>query len=222
VYRSAVRAVVTPPPGKAPAPIAAPAPAPKGVLRAELRDLREFKGDTDNQLHFVGEILNTGDDPIGFPTAKITFYDAAKTAVASTACGSLVRTLLPGQKVPCTFFAPHAQAYVSYMAEVTPMAAIATREPPTLTVSGVKFTPRKGYTPYQLDGKVTNASAFKAKQAWVIVSLYGADGKIVGADQTVVAGTDLPAGGSGLFSAKIDNVAAKPETYTILAVGQHE
>jgi hypothetical protein len=210
-----------PAPGR-PVPVTAPAPIAGGVLSAELRDVREFKSDFDGLLHFIGEIHNVGDAPLGFPSVKITFYDASKTAVSSTTCGSLVRTLLPGQKVPCSFMAPQGHAYVSYATTITPMAAPVTRELPTLNVTGVKFTPRKGFTPHQLEGKVTNASAFTAKQVWVVVSLYGADGKIVGADQALVAGADLPAAASALFSAKIFSVAAKPETYSILATGQHE
>jgi hypothetical protein len=197
----------------------APPNAPLGSLRAELRDLRDFKGDFGKSRHFVGEIHNTGDEPLGFPSAKVTLYDAANTAIDSGSCTSLVRVLPPGQKVPCFFSTFKAATYASYKTEITPIRSFYKGALPDLAISDVKFTPKKGFSPHQLDGKITNKSSFKAKSVWALVSLYGADGKIVGADQALVAGTDLEPGSGALFSAKINNVAATPQTYNVIAIG---
>ncbi len=216
-----------------PAPIRAspskPAPAPlgggvtsTGTLKGEVRDLRDFKVEFGKSRHFVGELHNTGTDALGFPNAKVTLYDSANTAIDSGICASLVRVLPPGEKVPCTFSSLKADGFTTFKAEVTPMRSYFKGSLADVKVSDIKFIPKAGYTPHTLEGRVTNASGFRAKSVWAIVSLYGADGKIVGADQALVAGTDLDAGQAALFSAKIYNVAAKPETYTVKAIGYSE
>jgi hypothetical protein len=199
-----------------------PPSTPTGQLRAELRDLRDFKGDFGKARHFVGELHNTGDETLGYPNAKITLYDASKTAIDSGTCASLVRVLPPGQKVPCFFSTFKSEAYTTYKTEITPVKSYFKGDLPELALSDVKFIPKKGYSPHQLEGKITNKSAFKAKSVWALVSLYGADGKIVGADQAQIAGGDLEGGTSGLFSAKIYNVAASPQTYNVFAIGYGE
>jgi hypothetical protein len=189
------------------------------TLKAELRDLRDFKSEFGKSRHFVGELHNTGTESLGFPSAKVTFYDASNTAIDSSICATLVRVLPPGEKIPCTFSTLKADGYVTFKSEVTPMRSFFKGSIPDLKVSEIKFIPKAGYNPHTLEGRVTNNSGFKAKTVWALVSLYGADGKICGAEQTLVAGSDLDAGQAALFSAKIYNVAAKPETYTVKAVG---
>jgi len=190
-----------------------------GNLKAELRDLRDFKGQFGKTRYFVGELYNTGEDPLGFPSAKVTLYDASNTAVDSGTCTSLVRVLPPGEKVPCFFSVFKGANYSTFKTEIKPMRSYYNGKIADLKISDVKFTPKRGYSPHQLDGKITNKSDFKAKSVWALVSLYGDDGKIVGADQALVAGNDLDPGMSGMFSAKVYNVAATPKKYEVIAVG---
>lgn len=196
--------------------------ATSGTLKAELRDLRDFSGDFGKGHYFVGELYNTGDTPLGFISAKITLLDAGGTAVDSAICASVVRALPPGEKVPCSFSTFKAASFASTKVDINPMRSYTTPALADLKVENIKFTPKKGYSPHQLEGKITNLSSFKAKSVWALVSLYGADGKIVGSEQTLVAGSDLDAGQGGLFSAKIYNVAAPPQTYQVKAIGYGE
>lgn len=124
--------------------------------------------------------------------------------------------------MPCTFSSAKADSYKTSKTEITPMRSYLKGSPAEFKVEGIKFTPKKGYSPNQLQGKITNLSTFKAKSVWALVSLYGTDGKIVGAEQTLVAGSDLDAGASALFTAKVYNVAAQPQTYTVKAIGYGE
>jgi hypothetical protein len=216
-----------PPPPVAGPTRAAPAPigggsTPSGTVKGELRDLRDFKAELGKSRHFVGEIHNTGTEPLGYPSAKVTFYDASDTAIDTSTCSSLVRLLPPGEKIPCTFSTLKADGFVRTRAEVNALRSHFKGSLPNLEVTDVKFFPKAGYKPHTLEGKVKNLSGFRAKHVWAVVSLYGADGKIVGADQALVAGTDLDAGGAALFSAKIYNVAAKPENYTVKVIGYSE
>jgi hypothetical protein len=203
----------------APTSTIAPPPTSTGELKAEVRDLRHFKGDFGKTRHFVGEIHNTGTAPMGFPSAKVTLFDASNTAVDSGTCASLVRVLEVGEKVPCTFSVFKADTFNTFKVEITPTKSYYRGELAKLDITDIKFTPKRGYNPHQLEGKITNKGAFKAKSVWAIVSLFGTDGKIVGADQTLIAGNDLDPGAGAIFTAKIYNVADKPETYKVKAIG---
>ena len=224
--RKAATVAITPPASTRPlSPPASPglgAGVGTGALKIELHDLRDFTGSFGKSRYFVGELQNTGDAAVGYPSAKVTLLDAGNTAIDSGVCASVIRLLPPGEKVPCTFSSSKADGYATSRTEVTPMRSYLKGSPANLKVEGIKFTPKKGYSPNQLEGKITNLSSFKAKSVWALVSLYGTDGKIVGAEQTMVAGSDLDAGGSALFSAKVYNVAAQPQTYTVKAIGYGE
>ena len=224
-YRRAATAAATIPTTIAPPPrigATGTTPTVTGTLKAELRDLRDFKGTFGKARYFVGEIHNTGDAPLGYPNAKVTLLDGASTAIDSGTCASVVHVLAPGEKVPCTFLTLKSDSFATTKIEITPMRAYSKKEEADLKVEGIKFTPKRGYNPHSLEGKITNRSSFKAKSVWALVSLYGADGKIVGAEQSLVAGSDLDAGSSALFSSKVYNVAATPVTYNVKAIGYAE
>ncbi|MCC6556161.1 MAG: hypothetical protein IT372_24640 [Polyangiaceae bacterium] len=210
----------TPAPGPGePQPGTQPAPVDPS-LRAELRDLRDFKG-SGSLRRFVGEIHNTGTGDIGFPIARITLLDASNTAIDSGTCASIVRVLPPGEKVPCTFVTTKS-GYKSYRSDITPMRSFFRGQLAKLAITETKFTPKVGFNPYLLEGKLTNQSPFTAKTVTALVAFYGKDGRIVGADQALVAGNDLPPGATGRFTSRIFDVAEPPETWQVLALGYSE
>src|SRR5262249_10141336 len=161
----------------------------------------EFRG-YGKSHYFVGEIHNTGTAPLGYPSAKVTFYDEAHTALETSTCGTLVRVLPPGEKVACTFMLLKIESWATYKAEVTLTKSLFRGQIAQFGITDTKFTPKQGFSPDEVSGKITNQSAFTAKSVWALVSLYDAQGKIVGADQTLVAGKDLEAKASGLFFCK--------------------
>jgi hypothetical protein len=197
-------------------------PPNEANLKLELKDLRNFKADFGSSIHFVGELHNTGPDPVGYPNAKITFLDASNTAIDSGTCSSMIRDLAPGEKVPCAFSLFKTKTWASYKTEIKPSRPLFVGKAAKLKISDTKFTPKKGYNPHQVDGKITNESAFKAKSVWALVSLYDKDGKICGADNALVAGNDLDSGQGGVFTAKVYNVAGAPDTFRVVAVGYGE
>lgn len=218
------------------APVAeSPAKAPDGTpakpsstasgdpgLSLELRDFRHWKETDKDTTHFVGELVNAGDGAIGSPTARIVFYDAAGTAVETGYCSSMVRTLAPGAKVPCTYGIWKPFPWKSYKIELEPRKPYSKAQAAELFVSEVVSTPKAGYEPHMVTGKLTNKSSFTAKSVWAIASLYGADGKIIAADSTLVAGKDLPAGGSGLFKLRFYQMAAAPVSVKVIGAGYSE
>lgn len=210
--------VYTPPPPVASAPSGG-TPTGAGALKAELRDLTAIKAKYGKTQRFVAEIVNTGADPIGYPAAKVTFYDTAGTAVDSGTCASIIRVLPPTDKVPCAFILLKGEKWSTYKVELNPFPPAFQGEIADIDITDIKFTPKRGYKPDTLDGKLTNKSTFKAKNVWAIVTLYDANKKIIGSDNALVAGNDLEAGQAGLFSAKVYETAGTPESYRVVAVG---
>ena len=211
----------SPPPVLATAPTGAGSPS-GGTPELELKDLRSFKGSFGKQRHFVGEIHNTGTVPAGYPSVKVTIVDASNTAIDGGTCASLTRVLEPGDKVPCTFSLFKAETSTNYKTEIKPMKAFFRGELADLEVTETKVVPKRGYKPAQVTGKITNNSSFKAKMVMALAALYGKDGKIVGADQALVAGNDLEPGASALFDAKIYNLAEPADTFRVKAIGYSE
>lgn len=210
--------VYSPPPPVVTAPTG-PAGGGSAALKAELRDLTQIKSKYGKSQRFVAEIVNTGSDPIGYPAAKVTFYDAQGTAVDSSTCASIIRVLPATDKVPCGFVLLKGETWSTYKVEMTPLPPVFQGEIADIDITDIKFTPKRGYKPDTLEGKLTNKSTFKAKSVWAIVTLYDANKKIIGSDNALVAGNDLDAGASGLFSAKVYETAGTPESYRVVAVG---
>jgi hypothetical protein len=209
------------------APLTAPivaAPVPGAVAPGDpdgaIVDLRMFDGDARGTYHvFVAEISSTGDAPLGTPSAIITAHDAAGAPLDQCVCASVLRALAPGEKVPCSCSIYRAGPLLKTDAEVVAAPAAARGRAPVLEVADVRFTLAERSLPHQLEGRITNKSAFGAASVWAIVSLYGADGKIVGMSEARVAGTGIDAGQSATFTAKIEHVFARPESYAVRAVG---
>jgi hypothetical protein len=204
-------------------PVAPTPPQPAaGDLKGELRDLTPIKAKYGKSIRFVGEFFNTGSGDLGYPSAKVTFYDAAGTAVDSGTCGTLMRVLPAGEKVPCSFSIFKGLDWKTYKIDVTPHRPLSAGQIAQIEITEDKFTPKRGYQPDTVEGKLTNKSTFKAKNVWAMVTLYDANKKIVGADNALVAGSDLEAGASGLFSAKAYEVAGPPASYRVIAIGYSE
>ncbi|KYF87836.1 hypothetical protein BE20_24765 [Sorangium cellulosum] len=159
---------------------------------------------------------------IGSPSAKVTLYGAGDVALLSGDCATQVRLLPPGEKVPCAFATPRPPGLATFKAEVAPAPATFRGKLARLNIADTKFTPTRGQSPYQVAGRITNESAFAARSVLAIVSLYGADGKIVSVGQIPVAGGDLAPSASGEFAASIVDVADAPATWQVLAVGYSE
>lgn len=204
----------------APTPVPVTAPAVAEDPEGELVDLRMFDGDARGSYHvFVGEISSTGDAPLGTPSAVVSAYDAAGELLDRCVCASVLRALPPGEKVPCSCTIFRAGPLVKTDAEVVVAPATPRGRAPALEVADVTFTLAERSLPHQLAGRITNKSAFGAASVWAIVSLYGHDGKIVGMSEARVTGTGIDPGKSATFTAKIEHVFARPESYAVRAVG---
>lgn len=192
-------------------------PAAEGSLKLEAKDVRWFK--SSSMVTVVAEIENTGTAPVSYPSVKFTFFDASKTAIDSGTCSGTLSELGPGEKVPCSFLITKVKEWDSYKMESKPMKVYGFRKPAKLKITDTKFTPKKGWQPNKLEGKITNESAFKAKHITAVVGLYDKDGKVCGTGFASISGNELDPGTATTFSASIYETAAPPDTFKVLAMG---
>ncbi len=192
-----------------------------GAIKVTLKGPSFFRPRVGKALHFVGELVNSGSDPVSAPGAKVTLFDAAGTAVDSSICiASGVRALPVGESVPCWGLFSKAEEYKTIKAEGTGYPLYMALKLASLTMSDVTGNePANTYAPYKVTGKVTNKSTFAAKAVWVAVGLYDEADKLVGAGQGPVAGNDLDASSAGKFEVNVYNVAAKPKRFEAKAFG---
>lgn len=197
---------------------------PAGEGKIELKDVRFFTGKgTSKTLYMVAEISNPGSSAVGFPRAKITLYDAAKTAIGSSHCTSIVRILPGNETIPCYTSFYDVKNWKTYKSELSTSRLFSGTKLADLKASDIKYSaPSRSYQPHKLEGKITNGSSVKAKSVWAIVGLYDAKGKIAGAGSAAVAGNDLEAGASGTFKVSIYNVADSVTRYVVTPVGYEE
>ena len=181
-----------------------------GTGQVELRDVRFFNARTGSTVHVVGELINTGTAAVALPSAKVTLFDAGKTAIASTTCGAfLVRDLQPNEKVPCFSLMTNASTWRTYRVETKGSRPFGAFRAADLKISEVNSTsPTSRFGAHKVTGKITNRSSFTAKSVTVVVGLYDAGGKIAGAGRTLVAGNNVGPGASARFTVSVFNVAA--------------
>ncbi|MBW2458239.1 MAG: hypothetical protein JRI68_27285 [Deltaproteobacteria bacterium] len=197
-------------------PTATAAPSkPSGKGKVELRDVRIFPArGTRKTYYVVGELWNTGTAPVDAPRAKVTVYDGNGTELDETLCAAfVVHDLMPNQKVPCYSVLDKAAGWKKFEIKPESSRHYLKYRAAELKISELESTsPRSRFGAHKVSGTITNRSAFTAKSVWVIVGLYDAKGKIVGAGKTLVSGNDLAPGASGKFNVSIYNVAPTPKT----------
>jgi hypothetical protein len=179
---------------------------------AVARDLRDFPSPRGG-LVFVAEIVNTGAVAIA-PSPRLRLLDAKRAEIASVPCASPPRLLGPGEKAPCSFsFAGAKSSFAS--ADVIIDAPPASAREVRLTVTNTALG--RGFAS-QVTGTVTNPAAVTVRSPQVVATLYGADGKIVGAG-TLELKRELTARQSSPFVVAVPDVAAPPKTFAVRAVG---
>ena len=187
-------------------------PAPPSSGSAVARDLRDFPS-VRGGLVFVAEIVNTGSVAVA-PAARLRLLDAQRAEVASVPCANPPRLLGPGEKAPCVFtFGGAKSAFVS--SDVVILSPAATAREVRLTATNVVLG--RGFGT-QVTGTVTNPAAVTVRNPQVVATVYGLDGKIVGA-ATLDLKKELGAGQSSPFAVVVPDVAAPAKTFAVRAVG---
>ncbi len=165
-------------------------------------------------LYFFGEITNTGDLPLGHPKVSVVLHDAAGQALGNESGYATQDLVAPGQRVPvkvlfrqppewATFkvlFKPEAARYNGFLvySDLSPSLMNFARDPSL---------------GYSLSGMVKNTGERKTRFAQVVVTLYGADGQVVGVDGTFARPNELAPGESAPFKVSFYLTAAEPTSY---------
>jgi hypothetical protein len=193
---------------------AAPPPRPeRGTGSVTAKDLRDFTS-SRGQVLFVAELVNGGTTPVT-PSARVRLFDARRTEVASLPCNVPVRQLGPSEKAPCTFSYSGARSSFT-SSEVVVDSSPASGRQALLTVTGAALS-RAGIG-HQVAGTVTNPASVAMRSGNVLVTLYGADGRIVGAGSFDLS-RGLAAGAKAPFIVSVVDVASPPKTFATRAVG---
>lgn len=192
----------------------------EGVV--ELRDLKLFtKSDTDTAVYYVAELLNVGERAVAQPRAEIVLYDGQRQVLGEASCDAMVvMDLEPGEAVPCTGVVSKGSGFASHRVTTSYSAPDGGRRAAELSLGGLdSAAPKERFAAHRVTGTITNRSAFEASDVWVIVGLYGDDGKIVGAGRTTLAEAPLGAGSTGPFAVSIFNVSGRSKTSRVLVYG---
>jgi hypothetical protein len=196
--------------------------APSSVAGAaiELRHARLFKDERSTAIvHLVGELHNPTGASVGFPRAEITLYDAARTAVGSGTCTTVLRVLLPRESVPCTAVFTDVKGAKTFEAVPSASSPLGVHMA-DLRASDVAYSaPSRTWDPHDLTGRITNGGSTPANSVWAIVGLYDKEGKICGVGSAPVAGNDLGPGASATFKVSIYSVASPVARYVVTPVG---
>jgi hypothetical protein len=183
-------------------------------LKVEVHDLRAYRGHAGN-LTLIGELQNMSSAPIEAPVARATLYDARRAALGIASCAPPIQVLGPREKVPCAFSFGAVATYAAMDLSAPARPAPAGSQPASLAVTGTRL--RQVGALAVLDGIVRNTGSFAARRVVLLVSLYGADNKIVG--QAYVDARDLAPGESAPFNASVAEMAAAPQTFAVRAFG---
>jgi hypothetical protein len=165
-------------------------------------------------LYFFGEITNTGDLPLGHPKVSVVLYDASGHALGNEPGYATQDFVAPGQRAPVkvlflqppewsrfeVLFKPEAARYAGFLTYTD------------LLPSSMNFV-RDLSLGYALNGMVKNIGERQARFVQVVVTLYDADGQVVGVDGTFARPSDLAPGESAPFKVSFYLTAAEPASY---------
>lgn len=195
-----------------PAPAASPTSSVATIPvdgTAELKDFRIFPDKPVKGHQFVGEMVVTKGSAVRDPMFRVLVKDKDGKQIDTGSC-AYRGVVKAGDKAPCYGAFWKVATWAKYDLVYVPGDSALPAEPSPLTVSDAKLVGTN-----EVDGKITNTGKSAVKKVNAYVSLYGADGKIVGGESAATSPEDLEPGASGTFTVKIDDVAAPPKSFAV-------
>jgi Protein of unknown function (DUF3426) len=165
-------------------------------------------------LYFFGEITNTGEVPLGHPQVSVVLYDAAGQALGNEPGYATQDFLAPGQRAPVKVLFRQPPEWTTFKVLFKPEAAryngflVYT----DLSPSEMTFA-RDPSLGYSLSGMVKNTGERQVRFVQVLVTLYDAEGKVVGVDGTFARPNELAPGESAPFKVSFYLTSAEPTSY---------
>jgi hypothetical protein len=176
---------------------------------AELRDLKIWPDKPVKSHFFVAEMVLAKGAAVRDPMFRVTFKDDAGNAVDSGTC-AYRGVIKSDEKAPCYGAIWKATKWSKVDVVFVPGDASLPADHAPLTVSGAELVHGD-----EVDGQVTNDGKTALEDVNVYIALYGADGKIVGANSAPITGNDLAPGATAKFAVKVDEVQAPAKTFAV-------
>lgn len=193
------------------------------TLGAEIREVAFARRELRINPFFVGEIVNTGTEALELPRAWVTLADG--DAGVRGLCQPMIWSLEPGEKVGCAADVSISPFdWTDGRVELEPLVRAKEHRPKLTVLDAAMGHAETELNPW-IRGHVRNDSGRRLATVWAIVSIYGADGRIVGAENVVVnekAGGDLAAGAIGELAVELRTLASEPVTFTVLPTAEPE
>ena len=165
-------------------------------------------------LYFFGEITNTGDLPLDHPTVSVVLYDEAGQALGNEPGYAAQGFVAPGQRVPVKvlFIRPPkwSRFEVLFKPQAARYAGLLTYT--DLSPSAMNFA-REPSLGYSLSGMIRNSGTRQVRFVQAVVTLYDADGQVVGVEGTFARPSDLAPNESAPFKVSFYLTAAEPVSY---------
>ena len=205
---------VTPGPIRPPEATTLPVPTPL-KLEAQVGSFSPIS--IGSALYFVGEVHNTGDQPLERPEVSIVLYDATGQVLANERGFATQDTVAPGQRVPVrvVFTTPPGQ-WTKFQVLFTPQAAtdVGLYTYDDLTPLALNFV-RSAKTGHSINGAVKNTGLRDVRFVQAVVTLYGAGGQVVGIGEDLTEPDGLAPNETATFNVTIYSTAAEPVSYRV-------
>jgi hypothetical protein len=172
-------------------------------------------------IYFVGEIRNTGDEPLAKPEVIISLRDRQEQNLRFEAGYPVHDVIAPHVSVPVVvLFTDPPSNWHSFEVYIQAEAATG-REFMAYTdlIATEIDMSQDEFGHYILSGTVMNSGDAKAEFVQTVAALYGNDKRIVGVGSAYVEKSTLDPGASSSFAVRVMNVADKPVSYRVQFVG---
>lgn len=208
-------------------PVAAPpeptaAPVSGVVEDLELANISNYV-DAGGTLHFVGEVVNTGEVAVESVNVSIVLFDDAGAQIAMEEWAIPMNYIPAGQTSPFeVLFLDPPEGASRWEAYVDAIPADFMLD---YTYADLVFSEHSSRAPdygdLEILGVVENVGEFDATFVQVVATVYGAEGNVVAVDYTFVEADVLGAGESSPFTMTFVGMAGDPDRYVLLVQGAY-
>lgn len=155
--------------------------------------------DPSGIYHVVGEVTNTGDEPIGFVTIFVDFYDENGEVVASDRVLTRIHVILPGEVVPFDATALGDEVDLIETYELSAVAQVVDEKAQSLVLSE-DASHRDGWGMYHIVGKIGNVDRQRtATYTSVVATFYDENGWIIATGRDLTMPLNIRTGEEGEF-----------------------
>jgi hypothetical protein len=156
--------------------IPAPTPLPPDALLLGLMSDASYTDDF-NTLNVVGEVRNDSTLDVGEINVIVSFYDASGSFIYEARSETMLKSLTPGQRSPFLLSLERPEGMNNYSIKAVGRPIPSQLTPQLAVVSTKRYEDSIGF--YHVEGVIRNNGSIAAKQAKVVVTLYGRGGGVI-------------------------------------------